>query len=82
MTDEPTAGDSVRQAAQRLILAVLASPTLELVLVAGVVNVIAHMFWGAIGHDTFFIPVIIGVAAYDALVAIYMVKTMWRRILE
>jgi hypothetical protein len=82
MTDRPEAGDSILRALRRLALAILTSPTLELVLVAGIVSVIAHFFWEAIDHDPLFLPVIVGVAIYDALVAAYMVKTMWRRVRE
>ena len=82
MTDRSDDGDSIRAAARRLGLAILTSPTLDLVLAAGIVNVIAHFFWNTIGHDPLFLPVIVGVAVYDALVAALMVKTMWRRVRE
>ena len=80
MTDRFASEGRIPAAAERLALAIMTSPALELVLAAGIVNVIAHSFWNAINHDLLFVPVILGVAIYDGLVAVYMVKTMWLRV--
>ena len=61
-------------------VSILANPTLELVLSAGIVSVVASVIYGVTDKDRLSIPLMVVVSAIDVVAALTMLKVMLRRL--